>query len=248
MRSRVTGFALTITLHVLLVLAVLCTTHVGTPSSLGQVQTSSGAETEVSLLQPTPSGASRNAAQAKRDQDTAKPARSDQRSSNAISASAENRSMVGTQSTADPDIVIGSTASTSGADFRERLRVHIATFESFPVAALQARLQDHVVLLFVMDRSGRVLYLHVWRSSRHSFLDHAAADAVLHALPLPPIPLELSDPLQISLPFDFDIHVNSRGTLTLSRSRSAHWNRGKNQNGVGSRFARKTTHPEIIFM
>lgn len=208
MRSRITGLALTITLHILLVLAALCAARIGAPNSLGPARTSPGAETEVSLLQPTTSGASRNAAQAKRDQDTAKPARSDQRSSNAISASAENRSIASTQSTADPDIVTGSTASTSGSDFRERLRVHIATFENFPVAAQQARLQGHVELLFVMDRSGRVLYLHVLRSSGHSLLDQAAADAVLRAQPLPPIPPELPDPLQISLPFDFDIHMS----------------------------------------
>lgn len=99
--------------------------------------------------------------------------------------------------------------STSGAgpaaasDFQRRLLAHIETYRRYPDAAKRGRLEGVVELLFAMDRKGLVIGVWIKRSSGFPALDKEAIATVLRAQPLPPIPAELPDPLNITLPVAF---------------------------------------------
>jgi periplasmic protein TonB len=94
-----------------------------------------------------------------------------------------------------PDIV--------AATFQRALLRHIERYQVYPVEARGERLQGLVQLVFAMGRDGRVLDAWVKQSSGSVVLDKAALDTVKRAQPLPRIPNELPDRLNVMIPVAF---------------------------------------------
>ena len=89
------------------------------------------------------------------------------------------------------------------SEFQRRLFARIETCRQYPATARRARLQGVVELIFAMDRNGIVLGVWIKQSSGYPVLDKEAIATVLRAQPLPAIPAELPDPLNITLPIAF---------------------------------------------
>jgi protein TonB len=100
----------------------------------------------------------------------------------------------------------GSTrAAGNVADFQQQLFFHIQRFQIYPLQARQDRLQGRVIIVFVMSRAGAVLDARVQASSGYPILDQAAIDTIARAQPLPEIPAEMNDPLEVEIPIEFSL-------------------------------------------
>jgi protein TonB len=98
---------------------------------------------------------------------------------------------------------VHSFPSSVASTFQRALLRHIARYQNYPDEARGARLQGVVQLVFAMTRDGIVLDVWIKSSSGSSVLDQAALDAVRRAQPLPRIPSELPDRLNILVPVSF---------------------------------------------
>jgi protein TonB len=98
-----------------------------------------------------------------------------------------------------------SRAAGNAADFQQQLFSHIQRFQTYPLQARQDRLQGRVIIIFVMSRTGMVLDARVQTSSGYPILDQAAVDTITRAQPMPPIPAELADPLEVEIPIEFSL-------------------------------------------
>ncbi len=87
--------------------------------------------------------------------------------------------------------------------FQEILSAHIGRFKRYPQDAVRERLQGTVQIVFVMNRGGELLDLWVDKSSGYDFFDKEAMETVRRAQPLPPIPPDLPDRLNIMMPVAF---------------------------------------------
>ncbi|WP_341353802.1 TonB family protein [Janthinobacterium rivuli] len=78
-------------------------------------------------------------------------------------------------------------------------------FRRYPTASRAKREQGVVYLRCRIDRDGQVLAAAIERSSGSAALDQAALDTLQRAAPLPRIPKERPDPLELSIPVEFSI-------------------------------------------
>ena len=78
-------------------------------------------------------------------------------------------------------------------------------FRRYPTASRAKQEQGVVYLRCRIDRDGQVLAAAVERSSGSAALDQAALDTLQRAAPLPRIPKERPDPLELSIPVEFSI-------------------------------------------
>jgi protein TonB len=90
------------------------------------------------------------------------------------------------------------------AKFQLALFRHVARYQRYPKAAQAARLHGVVDALFSMRRDGSLLGVWVKVSSGQGVLDKEALDTIRRAQPLPAIPPELPDRLNIRLTLVFD--------------------------------------------
>jgi protein TonB len=111
---------------------------------------------------------------------------------------------------APPSTILSAPSAVSGppdsvaAKFQQALLRHVAHYQRYPNAARAQRLQGRVYTQFSMSRDGRLLGVWVRTSSGQTVLDKEAIDTIRRAQPLPPIPPELPDPLNIHLPLLFE--------------------------------------------
>lgn len=91
------------------------------------------------------------------------------------------------------------------ATFQRTLLSHIARFRQYPDEAKRDRTQGIVRLMFAMRRDGSVSSMTVTTSSGSAILDGAALATLRRAEPLPRIPDELPDNLNVSVPVAFDL-------------------------------------------
>ncbi|HEU0095177.1 MAG TPA: TonB family protein [Rhizomicrobium sp.] len=89
------------------------------------------------------------------------------------------------------------------ADYQKRLLARIEPFRQYPADVGRERPVGTVEVLFALDRNGIVLGAWIKQSSGSAALDREAIATILRAQPLPPIPSELSDPLNVTLPIGF---------------------------------------------
>jgi protein TonB len=89
--------------------------------------------------------------------------------------------------------------------FQRDLRSHIAHYEHYPEAARRDRAQGTVQLVLSMQRDGTVTNVRIASSSGYDLLDAAALETIRKAQPLPRIPTELPERLNILLPLAFDL-------------------------------------------
>lgn len=94
-------------------------------------------------------------------------------------------------------------ASQMAAAFQQTLLRHIARFRYYPDEARRDRIQGTVQLMFSMRRDGTVTNVWVEATSGYNILDTAAVDTVQRAQPLPRIPFDLPDKLNILVPVAF---------------------------------------------
>ena len=78
-------------------------------------------------------------------------------------------------------------------------------FRRYPGAARSARQQGVVYIRFRMNRGGRVLSSSLVRSSGFPALDQAALETLRRADPLPKIPADRPDEIELSVPVEFYI-------------------------------------------
>jgi periplasmic protein TonB len=89
--------------------------------------------------------------------------------------------------------------------FQRALQSHIARFRHYPDAGRREWAQGTVQLLFSMRRDGTVTNVSVASSSGYQSLDAAAIETIRKAQPLPRIPAELPEHLNILVPVAFDL-------------------------------------------
>ena len=95
------------------------------------------------------------------------------------------------------------TEGASRTDYEAALREHMRPFFAYPEAARPARLHGAVEVRFSVGRDGRLLGVSVQDSSGSAILDAAAVDLIRRAQPLPVLPRDLPDPLDVSLPLEY---------------------------------------------
>ena len=78
-------------------------------------------------------------------------------------------------------------------------------FRRYPTASRAKQEQGVVYLRCRIDRDGQVLAAAIEHSSGSAALDQAALDTLQRAAPLPRIPKERPDPLELSIPVEFSI-------------------------------------------
>jgi protein TonB len=79
-------------------------------------------------------------------------------------------------------------------------------FRRYPGHARERRQQGVAQVRFRMDRTGRVLVVALERSSGYPLLDQAALDTIRRAQPLPAIPPDRADELELSVPVEFHLY------------------------------------------
>lgn len=108
-----------------------------------------------------------------------------------------------TPSISRPSTVTNVVPNNALVKFQQSLLKHIARFQRYPAAA-HNKLQGTVGTFFSIDRKGRLLGVWVKTSSGQILLDTEAIETIKRAQPLPSIPAELPDRLNIQVQLAFD--------------------------------------------
>jgi protein TonB len=98
------------------------------------------------------------------------------------------------------------TASDQKASWEAQLLAHLEKYRRYPAMARARREEGIAYVTFRMNRAGSVLSAEIVRSSGSSLLDRAALDTLKRAQPLPKIPEDKPDPLELSVPVEFFVH------------------------------------------
>ncbi|WP_447725934.1 energy transducer TonB [Sphingomonas koreensis] len=104
-----------------------------------------------------------------------------------------------------PGDSVSSLSGSSAISYRETLLAHIARYRRYPADARRDHVEGTVEVRFVLDRAGAVQNAWIAASSGRTNLDAEALAAIRRAAPMPKIPSELPDSLDITLPIDFEI-------------------------------------------
>jgi protein TonB len=89
--------------------------------------------------------------------------------------------------------------------FQRALLSHIARYRRYPEGARRNQARGTVQLVFSMLRDGTVTDVRIASSSGYSLLDIAAIETIRKAQPLPRIPAELPESLNILVPVAFGL-------------------------------------------
>ncbi|WP_336963790.1 energy transducer TonB [Sphingobium aquiterrae] len=113
------------------------------------------------------------------------------------------------QTTAPKSIAAPSAnrlANDAKPNWEGQLLAHLERFRRYPARARAARQQGVATIRFTMNRAGMVLSSAVVRSSGVSALDTAALDTLKRAQPLPEIPADRPDTVELTIPVEFYLH------------------------------------------
>jgi protein TonB len=102
-----------------------------------------------------------------------------------------------------PSTVTDVVPNNALVKFQQSLVKHIARFQRYPAAA-HDKLQGTVGTFFSIDRKGHLLGVWVKTSSGQTLLDTEAIETIKRAQPLPSIPAELPDRLNVQVQLAFD--------------------------------------------
>lgn len=80
---------------------------------------------------------------------------------------------------------------------------HLEKFRRYPSAARVRGQQGVTYVAFTMNRSGQVIRASILQSSEVQILDRAALDTLRRAQPLPAIPADMPDVVDITIPVEF---------------------------------------------
>lgn len=109
--------------------------------------------------------------------------------------------------TAPPPVQRARKGETS---FESLLLARIEEMRRYPASALSRRQQGVVQLLFRMNRKGEVLSARIVGGSGFAVLDSEALKMVRRAAPLPAIPPERPDEIEVSVPIEFSLAQQER--------------------------------------
>lgn len=113
------------------------------------------------------------------------------------------------ETTAPKNIVALTPASrvsnNAQPNWEGQILAHLERFRRYPARARAARHQGTVLVRFVMNRAGMVLSSQIVQKSGSRDLDQAALDTLQRAQPLPAIPKEKPDSVELTVPVDFQI-------------------------------------------
>lgn len=99
---------------------------------------------------------------------------------------------------------VSGPASSAAVKFQQALLRHVSRYQRYPNAARAMHLEGKVVdTQFTIARDGTLLGVWVRMSSGQLLLDKEAIETIRRAQPLPPIPPELPDRLNIHLELEF---------------------------------------------
>jgi protein TonB len=102
-----------------------------------------------------------------------------------------------------PSAVTGP-ASSAVVRFQQTLLRHVARYQRYPSAARSLHLEGRVDMQFAISRDGTLLGVWVKTSSGQGVLDKEAIETIRRSQPLPSIPSELPDRLNIHVQLAFD--------------------------------------------
>lgn len=94
-------------------------------------------------------------------------------------------------------------ASDARPSWEAQLLAHLQRYRRFPARARAARQEGTVYVEFRMDRVGSVLSASVRKSSGFPTLDMAALDTLKRAQPLPAIPDDRPNVLELTIPIEY---------------------------------------------
>ena len=97
-------------------------------------------------------------------------------------------------------------ASDTALTWEAQLLAHLEKYRRYPGTARVRRVQGVAYVKFSMNRQGRVLSIRLVRSSGSILLDRAALETIRRAQPLPAIPDDRPDVLELSVPVEFFVH------------------------------------------
>lgn len=111
--------------------------------------------------------------------------------------------------TTAPPALLAPPAAQATSDVKVtwegQLLARLEKYRRFPDGARLRRQQGVVHVRFRIDRPGRVLWSRVERSSGFGELDRAALDTLRRAQPLPAIPADRPDEVELVVPVEFFI-------------------------------------------
>ena len=82
---------------------------------------------------------------------------------------------------------------------------HLERFRRYPARARAARQQGTITIRFRMNKAGMVLSSIIVKKSGYYDLDQAALDTLKRAQPLPAIPADLGDEVELTIPVEFQL-------------------------------------------
>lgn len=128
------------------------------------------------------------------------PGRSDPSGQDRKSSTAQNAS----ESAAPPSRPAPEGALSGGkATWEGEVLARLGQFRRYPVASRLRHEEGVVYIRFRLDRSGHVLSSQLEHSSGFTALDKEAIATVARAQPLPAIPANMPDTVELSLPIEF---------------------------------------------
>lgn len=110
------------------------------------------------------------------------------------------------ETTAPRTLVAPAAANLSNdakQNWEAQLLAHLEHYRRFPSRARAARQQGTVQIRFRMNRAGSVLTASVVKGSGFTTLDQAALDTLKRAEPLPAIPQDMPDEVELTIPVEF---------------------------------------------
>lgn len=111
------------------------------------------------------------------------------------------------ETTAPKNIVAPTTASRASnnaqPNWEGQILAHLERFRRYPARARAGREQGTVLVHFTMNRAGMVLSSAIVQKSGSFDLDRAALDTLQRAQPLPHIPNEKPDTVELTVPVEF---------------------------------------------
>jgi len=112
------------------------------------------------------------------------------------------------ETTAPPALLAPPAAQASSdvkATWEGQILARLENYRRFPDGARARRQQGVVHVRFRIDRPGRVMWARIERSSGFGELDRAALDTLHRAQPLPTIPANRPDEVELVVPVEFFI-------------------------------------------
>lgn len=88
-------------------------------------------------------------------------------------------------------------------DWEGLVLAHLERFRRYPARARAARQQGVTYVRFTVNRAGSVLSPVIARKSGSIDLDQAALDTLERAQPLPAIPADRPDRIELTIPVEF---------------------------------------------